>query len=191
MKLLLLSLLVAACSSNAVKSPTETVAKEKPKPQKTVSMESKQLASEQETNLVTEIAFPKEKATVSSEARQSLKDLFVKAKKKGKIDEIKVITWGDQEYPSVHDDDLSEQQQDLVKSRNKAIEKYLGDLDKTTKVETFSMAERPDALQSLFSSEDAQIKKSLETAGIPNTDTSVKVPGKASKSVVIFLMEEG
>lgn len=41
-----------------------------------------------------------------------------------------------------------------------------------------------------FISDEAEIKKSLEIAGIPNTDTTVKVPGKASKSVVIFIMEE-
>lgn len=29
------------------------------------------------------------------------------------------------------------------------------------------------------------------TAVLPNTDTLVKVPGKASESIVIFIMEEG
>lgn len=187
MKYLLLSLLAVACSSDPVKGPKAQA----PSAKKQVSMESKQLASEQETNLVTEVAFPKAKSNVSAQAQQDLKNLFVKAKKRGKVEEIKVITWGDQEYPSVHDKKLSEQQQDLVKKRNKNIENYLEQIDKTAKIETISMAERPGALEDLFSSDSADIKKSLETAGIPNTDTSVKVPGKASKSVVIFLMDEG
>lgn len=192
MKILLLAFLVVACSSSkdVVKS-TNTDKANKTNETKTVSMESKQLASEQESNLVTEINFEKQDANVSGPARQDLKNLYMKAKKKGKIDEIKVITWGDQEYPSVHEKDLSEQQQKLVSKRNDAIEKYIAQLDKNAKVETYSMAERPGTLQEMFSSEDAEIKKSLETAGIPNTDTSVKVPGKASKSVVIFLMDEG
>jgi hypothetical protein len=42
-------------------------------------------------------------------------------------------------------------------------------------------------LKDLFNTSDAQIKKSLETAGIPTTDTTVKVPSKASKSIVMVL----
>lgn len=189
MKQLLLLLIITACSSNAVKSPNEKQTPAK-KPE-TVSIESKQLASEEESNLVTELNFQKQKAEVSPEGKENLKKLAMKAKSKGKIDSIKVITWGDQEYPSKQDEKLSKVQNNLVDQRNKAITRYLEQLDKNAKVETYSMAERPGALEKMFSSEDAQIKKSLETAGIPTTDSSVKVPRKASKSVVIFLMEEG
>ncbi len=66
----------------------------------------------------------------------------------------KVITWGDEEYPSARDQKLPKQQQELVKMRNDALE------------------------------------KSLETAGIPDTASSSKAPGKASKSVVIYIMDE-
>lgn len=192
-KLLVLALIISACSSKPPKDPGANSASGITKAQesKTVSMESKQLASEEETNLVTEVSFTKEKATLSKAAQEDIRALWQKASKKGKIDEVKVITWGDQEYPSVHEENLSEKQIDLVKKRNDSLEKYISKLTKDADVETFSMAERPGALQRLFSSEDAKIKKSLETAGIPNTDTSVKVPGKASKSVVIFIMEEG
>ncbi len=192
-KLLILALIISACSSKPPKDPgaNSTSGVTKAQESKTVSMESKQLASEEETNLVTEVTFTKEKTTLSKAAQEDIRALWQKASKKGKIDEVKVITWGDQEYPSVHEENLSEKQIDLVKKRNDSLEKYISKLTKDADVETFSMAERPGALQRLFSSEDAKIKKSLETAGIPNTDTTVKVPGKASKSVVIFIMEEG
>lgn len=186
------TLILSACSSKPAKdagSNSTTTAK-KAQESQVVSMESKQLASEQESNLVAEITFSKEKAFISDQARNELKALQRKAASRGKVGEIKVITWGDQEYPSVHEKELSETQQRLVKMRNDALEKYLDEISKDAKIETFSMAERPDALNKLFSSDEAQIKKSLETAGIPNTDTTVKVPGKASKSVVIFIMEE-
>lgn len=192
MKILLLAFLIAACSSKPAKDPgTNTTGVKKAQESKAVSMESKQLASEEETNLVTEITFSKEKATVSKQAQEEIRALYQKAKARGKIDEVKVITWGDQEYPSVHEKKLSQKQVNLVDKRNDALESYIDKLTKGADVETFSMAERPGALNRLFSSEDAQIKKSLETAGIPNTDTTVKVPGKASKSVVIFIMDEG
>ncbi len=189
----LAAIVLSACSSKPAKDAgaNSSVSKTgKAQESKAVSMESKQLANEEETNLVTEITFSKEKAFISDEARTELQALNRKATSRGKVEEIKVITWGDQEYPSVHDKKLSVTQQNLVKMRNDALEKYLDDLSSDAKIETFSMAERPDALNKLFSSDEAQIKKSLETAGIPNTDTTVKVPGKASKSVVIFIMEE-
>ncbi len=192
MKILLLAFFVAACSSKPAKDPgPNTTGVKKAQESQAVSMESKQLASEEETNLVTEITFSKEKATISKQAQEEIKALYQKAKARGKIDEVKVITWGDQEYPSVHEKKLSQKQLNLVNKRNDALESYIDQLTKGADVETFSMAERPGALNRLFSSEDAQIKKSLETAGIPNTDTTVKVPGKASKSVVIFIMDEG
>lgn len=192
MKILFLALLVAACSSKPAKDPgANTTGVKKVQESKAVSMESKQLASEEETNLVTEITFLREKATITKQAQEEIRSLYQKAKARGKIDEVKVITWGDQEYPSVHEKKLSQKQLNLVNKRNDALENYIDELTNGADVETFSMAERPGALNRLFSSEDAEIKKSLETAGIPNTDTTVKVPGKASKSVVIFIMDEG
>jgi hypothetical protein len=190
MRMLLIALLVISCASKPAKDSGSN-SKKGSKESKAVSIESKQLASEEESNLVTEITFAKEKANVGSAARKELRDLYRKASKKGDIGEVKVITWADQEYPSANTEELSQKQRDLVKKRNEAIEKYLGLLDKDLDVEKISMAERPSALKKVFSSDDAKIKKSLETAGIPNTDTTVKVPGKASKSIVIFLMEEG
>lgn len=189
MRLLLLALIVVGCSSKPEEKKTAEVKKaEQSTP---VSIESKQLASEEESNLVTEVKFDKEKASLSKTAKEDLKNLYEKAAKKGKIHEVKIITWGDQEYPSVHEKRLSDKQIKLVDKRNKALEKYLIALTKdNVDVDSHSMAKRPGTLNRLFASEDARIKKSLETAGIPNTDTSVKVPGKASKSVVIFIMEE-
>lgn len=191
MKILLLALIVVSCSSKPAKDAGPNSTQGKPAESKTVSMESKQLASEEETNLVTEISFNKGKTNLSQTARNEIKALWQKASEKGKVDEVKVITWADQEYPSVHENKLSDKQVNLVKKRNAEIEKFIEGLSKDADIETFSMAERPGALEKLVTSEDAKIKKSLETAGIPNTDTTVKVPGKASKSVVIFIMEEG
>ncbi len=186
---LISSIFLISCSS---KDPKEMTSKEKTpvQPKETISMESKLLANEQESNLVTEIKFDRQKANISGKAREQLKDLHRKASKKGKIEEIKVISWGDQEYPSVHEKKLSEVQVKLVEERNATLENYLKTIEMDAEIETISMAERPSTLAKWFSSDDARIKKSLETAGIPNTDTTVKVPGKASKSIVIFIMEE-
>lgn len=186
---LIISILLMSCSS---KIPQKPASKDKitARPQETVSVESKLLANELESSWVTEIKFDRQTANISGKDRDHLKELHNKALKKGQIEEIKVISWGDQEYPSVHEKKLSEEQEKLVEKRNATLKNYLKTIEDKAEVETISMASRPSTLNKWFSSDDARIKKSLETAGIPNTDTTVKVPGKASKSIVIFIMEE-
>lgn len=156
---------------------------------KTTSMEAKQVASEQEASYVTEFAFNKGSATLTDTAKEDLRRLINQAKASGEIKEIKVITWGDSEYPSSNTKKLSSSEIDLVKKRNKSISDYAKSVSAGIDVDTHSMAERPGTLKELFNTSDAQIKKSLETAGIPTTDTSVKVPSKASKSIVMVLRE--
>lgn len=155
-----------------------------------VSLESKQLASEEESNYVTEISFSRASAKLSESSRAKLAAIFNEAKNKGKVVEAKVVTWADREYPSVHTEKLTKKEILLVDNRNKNIEKYLHDLNSDVDVELFSMAQRPSTMSKLFSTENARIKKSLETAGVPNTDTTVKVPGKASKAIVILITED-
>ncbi len=150
------------------------------------SMESKILASEEQSNLVTEISFSRGKAVVTPEAKRELQELFKKAKSKGATEEIKVVTWGDAEYPSKNDEELSRQQQELVDKRNDALKAYLESLDKEADVNVYSMALRPGMFNNLLTSEDAQIKKSLEASGIPTTDSKNKTATKASKAIVIF-----
>lgn len=184
MKYLLLCLLITACASKPSKDPGASSANSK-----RVSMESKQLASEEESTFVTEIGFPKKGVDISSSAKQELKKLYQEAKTKGEIDKVKVISWADMEYPSVHEKKLSEDQMRLARSRNETIERYLESINEDLNVEKISMAERPGKLEELTGTDGAEEKRSLETSGLPNTDTTVKVPGKASKSIVIFTLK--
>lgn len=155
----------------------------------TTSIEAKQVASEQEAADVTEFSFNKGSATLSESAKEDVRRLINQAKAKGDIKEIKVITWGDSEYPSSNTKKLSRAEIDLVKKRNKAIKDFAKSVNEDIDVDTHSMAERPGVLKELFNTSDAQVKKSLETAGIPTTDTSVKVPSKASKSIIMVIRE--
>lgn len=180
MKYFFILLLITSCASRPAKDPQG---------KKTVSMESKQLANEQETTFVSEFTFPKKGTKVSSFAKNDMKAKLTEAKKKGPIKTAKIISWADLEYPSVHTKELSGDQKKLATNRNENIEKYLKSLDNSLEVETISMAERPGTFKRLISSDDAEIKKSLEKSGLPNTDTTVKVPGKASKAVVMFILD--
>lgn len=152
------------------------------------SIEAKQMAVEQEASYVTEFAFKKGSSTLSEAAKADLRRVIAEAKQDGSsIREMKIITWGDSEYPSSNTKKLSKAEVDLVNKRNRAISDFVKSVAGGVDVDTHSMAERPGALKELFNTSDAQIKKSLETAGIPTTDTAVKVPSKASKSIVMVI----
>lgn len=134
-----------------------------------------------------EITFIKGKEKIGSDAKEQMKELYVKFESEG-VTDIKAITWGDLEYPSVYNSRDVEEDTTLVVKRNLELGEYLKELTGIKDIELFNMAERSTAIHKIAS--DENIKKSLETAGIPNTDTAVKVPGKASKSIVIFIREE-
>lgn len=168
--------LIVGCSHSAKKDAANTT-----------SIESKQVAVEQQASYVTEFSFTKGSSALTGTAKEDLRRMINQAKAQGDIKEIKVITWGDSEYPSTNTKKLSKAEIDLVKKRNKAISDYAKSVAEGIDVDTHSMAERPGALKELFNTSDAQIKKSLETAGIPTTDTAVKVPSKASKSIVMVI----
>lgn len=175
-------LLVAAagCASKDEKAKAER--------QSPISIEAKQVAAEQNAAFVTEFAFPKGKSALTPAAKTQLEEVVAKAQSAGKIKEIKVISWGDAEYPSVHTKKLSRAEVKLVKDRNKSVENFVKHHEDTS-VNSYSMAERPGTLAEIFSSSDAKIKKSLEVAGIPTTDTAVKVPAKSSRSIVVVILE--
>ncbi|KYG61038.1 hypothetical protein AZI85_08745 [Bdellovibrio bacteriovorus] len=184
MSLLLISGFVFGCATEEKKEEAEkTAAAAGP------SIEAKQVAAEEEASYVTEFAFKKGSAKLSDGMKKNILQVMNQAKKSGEIKEFKVITWGDSEYPSTHTEKLSQAEVELVKKRNTAIRKYIEGASKGVDVETYSMAERPNALQNMLNTSDARVKKSLEVAGVPTTDTAVKTPSKASKAIVMAITE--
>ncbi|WPU64164.1 hypothetical protein [Peredibacter starrii] len=135
----------------------------------------------------TEIAFKKGSGDLTPQAKKELERLYEKFNHDG-VSKVKAVTWGDLEYPSVHNSKDIEDDTTLVVKRNMELGTYLKKLTENENIEMFNMAERSAAVNKI--STDENIKVSLESAGIPNTDTAVKVPGKASKSIVIFIKEE-
>lgn len=189
--LVLVFFLIVTCST--IKNNEKMGKEVEPKKTTTtqsISIESKQLASEQETNFVAEVTFPEGKKNVDKEARANIKRLFLKAKEKGDIEEVKIVTWGDKEYPGEEQGHLSREQMKLVEDRNDNLESYLEKLDFDMKVDKFSMADRPEYLERLFSNDDARIKKSLEEAGIATDGERTDAPEKNGTSIVMFIVNE-
>lgn len=197
LSLVLALTLFASCSSKTTKqsaSPSASTHKVVRPAVESPSMEAKQLANELQTNLVTEFAFKKGSEELSPASKEKLKDISKKALAKGKIEVIKVISWADEEYPSSDKKKLSKDQMDLAHNRNEEIRNYINQIYPDEKfsgdIQLISMAQRPGYLKSLMSTDDAKIKKSLETSGIPTTAAPAKTGGKSSKSIVLILMKD-
>lgn len=153
--------------------------------QHTVSSTTREVARAEDAAVVTEFKFQKGSSRLDETAKADLRRIINEAERKGELKELKVVTWADVEYPSTSEKKLSKSQIDLVKKRNEAIKDFVKSYDSKIDVESYSMAERPNKLEEIFKTSDARIKKSLEEAGIPHSDSDMKHPSRASKSVIM------
>jgi hypothetical protein len=166
----LLILFAAACSHKPADVSNET---------------QKQLAAEQESQYVTEVIFKKGSAQLTTSARQKIQRLLSSVQDKRKIDNVKVISWADEGYPSKEENSLSKAQQDLAKERNEEIRSYLKTQGKTIPVEMHSMASRPSTVSVIWGGSDARIKKSLESNGL----TKVGTNEKSSYAIIMVMVK--
>lgn len=152
--------------------------------------ESVQAAAKMNASLVTEVSFGEASADLTDDARTALKNMVADAKKRGEIDEIKVVAWADQEYPANQQSQLSRADRELAKRRADSVEQYLKNALEVSDVDTYNMAERPNSLENLLNTSDAQVKNGMEAAGIPTTASEARELGKASRAVVMVIMED-
>lgn len=185
--ILLLPLVVVACASTQ-KRDTEVASSAA-----RASADIRQVAYEQEAAYVAELKFKKGSDELTVADRRKIKRMMREAEAAGKISEVKVISWADQEYPTAQQKKLDDEQIELAKNRNREISNFvLNSPDaKGVGVAEYSMAQRPSVFQKIFKTEDARLKYSLEEAGIPKGEAKDKRVAKASRSVVmVFLKEE-
>jgi len=180
-----LAILAISCSSTPKEVATQT-----PPYVPQTSIEAKQVAAEQEAPFVTEVTFKKGSSELTTDAKQRLETLLKRVQGDQSIEEVKVITWADEEYPAASKKSLSKGQKEVAEDRNKELKRYLNDKDSKMKVSAYNMAERPSAFTNFLGTSDARIKKSLETAGIPTTESQNKATAKASKAIVMLIMKE-
>jgi hypothetical protein len=185
MKFLLLLVLVACASEKAAPpKKIEPVVQIDP-----TSIESKQLANEQESSYVRDVKFGRGKSALLKSQMAALRELYKEASVSGTVKQAKVLTWGDQEYPAKKDQKLAPREQEIVDSRNKNITQFLKTLNKEMEIEALSMAERPSRWDKFLSTEEARMKANLEDSGIPKAGEKVPVDMKAKKSTatIIFI----
>jgi hypothetical protein len=154
------------------------------------TVEAKYAASELGAQQVAELRFPRGSAKLKLKELKRLDAALSKARKEGKVDEIKVIAWADREYPSYNSGSLPKPDQELARERNEAIQKILTGKVSGAGINTYNMAVYPNGAERLFKTSDFRVKRSLEQAGIPNADTGVKMPAMAGKALVMILLEK-
>lgn len=189
MKALLFIFVFAAVACSHKPKTVDNVSLGEPKPTTAASIEAKQVAAEEEAQAVTEIQFKKGASTLTAESKNKIRKLLEMIKDH-KVDAIKVITWSDKEYPAEDQTELSQGQQILVRQRNTRIKNFISQQRKGDfEIEMVSMAERSGKLKELWGDADARLKKSLEAAGIPNSDDPQKGQPKASRSIVMLILK--
>ncbi|MGE3260963.1 MAG: hypothetical protein AB7K68_04205 [Bacteriovoracia bacterium] len=154
------------------------------------TVEAKYAASELGAQEVAEIRFPKNSTRIRKAELRKLNAALVKAQAAGKIEEIKVIAWADREFPSFNSGSLPKADQALAERRTEEIGKALANKVKDVDVDKYNMAVYPTGVDRLFKTSDFRVKRSLEQAGIPNSDSGVKTPAMSGKALVMILLEK-
>lgn len=136
-----------------------------------------------------EIEFIKNENILSESAKGSIRNLITRtATGASRIDEVLVLSWADDEYPSKNLKKLSPDQITLADDRNKVIKDYIRSL-KSVDIEQYNLARQPRIFSKWFNTNDAKLKQSLVSAGLPTTADELKYPSKASHAVVIIKTE--
>lgn len=132
-----------------------------------------------------EIQFQTGSAILTSTSKASVDKLISKAKAEGKtIDEVMVMSWADQEFPSNNIKKLPAPQMRLAERRNQALKNYIK-ATQPVPVESYNMAEQSSAFAKIFNSTDSKLKNSFVAAGLPTTADDPQYPSKASHAVIL------
>lgn len=151
-----------------------------------------QAAADVQASNVAEIEFEKNSYTLNESMRESLTKSINEARKNGTIDDIKVVAWADQEYPTKQQKKLSKHDRDLAEKRGDSVKNFIKSSLNEGSVKTYNMAKRPNSVSQLFNTTDTRIKTAMESAGIPQTNSSdaeAGISGKASRAVVLIIMK--
>ncbi len=155
-------------------------------PKNSVAEAYEKTATLNDASFVTEIVFNKGSSELSADGKSQLRDVLTAAQGRGKIEEVKVLSWADAEYPSKGK--LGKDATKLADERSQEIEGYIEDSVKGVDVDGHNMAERPADLNKIFRTQDVRVKRSLEQAGL-SVPAKSGMPAKASRSLVMVIIK--
>lgn len=157
-----------------------------------VDSETEDTAKGMGANAVMEVSFDEGSAALTEDTKKELRNKISEAKQTNKIDELKIASWADREYPS-KDTKASKSEVELAKKRGENLKSFVKDELKVGDVSTYNMTERPNPLQKFFRTGQAKVKNAMEASGAaPRTEKETGVFGtkaKASKAVIMIYYE--
>jgi hypothetical protein len=173
---------ISSAAPPATSSPTQST------PTQSISRAYEKAVAMNDANLITELVFNSGKSDLSQDARSQLGDILYSAQSKGKIAEVKIISWADKEYPA-DKSKLDKNARKLADDRIHEIRNYIEDKAQGVEVNAYNMAEQPDAIEKLLnSSSNAKVKKSLESVGLIQPEKT-NMPKKASRALVMVSVQ--
>lgn len=104
-----------------------------------------------------------------------------------KSNQLIILSWADQEYPSKKTERLSFKHRNIAGARNESILRYIRAQGSNVVIENHNMAERPNTLAQWFNTDDNKIKSALSAAGLPTTADTLPFPSKASHAVILII----
>jgi hypothetical protein len=124
-----------------------------------------------------EINFAPGQSNLDIFTRENLDELVRAANLRGKIDQVTVLSWGDSSASN------PEANFELAASRARAVETYLNSKGIGLGVQTYNLAKSPKAIEDLVNNADANLKVSIDQAGVAHSL-------KSSRVVVLLTIRE-
>lgn len=150
---------------------------------------TQQAAREEAADYFVEIEFVKGSPDLSPAARQAITALINRGRSLGTIQDLKVIAWADEEYPSAKRGKLKPDQRNLATRRNTKVKEFVNGIDRSLMIETYNMAETPGVLSKWLNTTDSRLKQTMVAAGLPTTANHSEVPSKASHAVILLTIQ--
>ena len=150
---------------------------------------SGRVATELDAAVVRKLSFNEGSTDLSASAQEQIRKAISEAQASGrKIDDVKVVVWGDQSYPTKDSASLPREQVNLAKERGDRVSKFLKDDLSVSEVDVYNMTERPNTFERWFNTSDAKIKNSLERSGMVRNGSLVR--NDRSQAYVMITLED-
>ncbi|MFV8250141.1 OmpA family protein [Bdellovibrio bacteriovorus] len=136
---------------------------------------------------VAPVFFDPGKNSLSNEEKKELRTFFTSLRESEKIKSVRVLSWGDREYPA-KDKKVSSKQISLAQDRAEAIKKFLKQDLKIDSVDTHNMSERPSKLSELFKTDENEVKSSAEATGAAPAQNKTGVFEEMARSTTALVL---
>lgn len=149
----------------------------------------------EDTQPVKAILFEKGKAKLTAESEKEIRSFIEGAKAQGKIKEVKIASWSDQETPSQAEKDLPKEDRRLAEERAESIKKFLHSGLNIKDVKIYNMAHGTSKLAKLFNTEESELRIAFSQKGndekLRPEVRLIRDHGKPSTAVLVVEYQKG